>query len=253
MTYYENDSDLFEYDPESELKTENPTFSSEQDSVESALLSSGLEFLKAKTAISFLQAQGFWFDAPLLEASSTNKAAHVILDELSAGKFSLLKIYFDVESNLSRKRDILHIIKKFYNTISTSEEKVIKIKLQDSDFELDLTILQSFILNNVRIITHACINLRAIYSSLSEQLGFEINQDLMEHHSMEIQDPDSNFLEDDDLMKHLLSQIFDKSYSSDYKSYLTDVYSQIYNSLSQAGLIDLIKSMTSFSGDIEIC
>jgi hypothetical protein len=250
MTYYDNDEDLFNYDPDSELNVQDSiNSSSEQDPIESALSNSGLEFFKAKTAISFLEAQGTWFDSSFLQNSATNKAAHIVLDELTDGRFSLLKLYFDIEANLSRKKDILYIVKKFYNAVASSGTKNISIKIDDSSLNLDISILFSFINNNINIISHACINLRPLYFSLSQKLGLDHNPDLM----LDYEDDNEDHNLDSDNMAFILSKIFSKSYSSDYSSHLRSVYSEIYNTLSEEGIIDIIKSINSFSGDVELC
>lgn len=255
MTYHDNDEDLFNYDPDVDLNVSDQSTVSESDNIDSLLSSNTLEFFKAKTAASFLNAQGMWFDASFIQASAANKAAHVALDELTSGRFSLLKLYYEVEMNLTRKRSILYITSRFMRLISSSGFDKVKITLGGSQVQLDLSVVLLFINNNISVMNHACANLRAIYVHLANKLDIAYDESLLDDSTFQ-PSVDENldiFDDNDELVAMMFSQMFAKSYPCDYSSHLKSVYFDIYNQLAQEGVLDIVKSMNSFNGEVSIC
>lgn len=250
MTYYENDEDLFNYNPEEELTSStNPSESSENDSFDFQFKDEHFQFFKAKTAVSFLQAQGLWFDESHVKTSSGNKAVHMILDEITQGRFTLLKNYFQTEMALYRKKDILYLTSKFMNILSSSDMEHISINVEGSSIKLDMAIISMFINNNLNIINHSLSVLRALYVHLGEKLNIEIDPSLLENHPLTSDDPEEDIPNFDETFGHL----FSKSYPCDYSNFLNNLHSNLYEVFKHEDFVEKVRYFTSFNGEIEIC
>lgn len=190
-----NDDDLFEYEynPEDEAKTEstNPaTHTFTKGSSDAQLIddlkhhfdheddhTGNLHNDKIRLAIAYHLALHNFVEETKVDA--LGKSISMALNTLTNGDFSLLKLFHETELRISRRMHFINLSHRAFD--NTQSEESIAGAIQNI-FNIDFTefYVKTCYLASVRICEHAITMDRALYLSISKQLGIPVKQYLFD-------------------------------------------------------------------------
>lgn len=186
-----NDDDLFDYEPE-EDHTEpaisavdsGPTSKSElyeniKTNLDSDLDTSdgNLDNAKVKLALSYHIAYAMFLSEVNKDASS--KSLHIVLDRLTNGDFSLIKMFYELEMKISRRLIFLDIS---YSALRDEDSKDSFVEFVAKTIGVTFNeFYKTTCYQSTWNITRHAINIdRAVYLTLSKKLGLPVEQTLFD-------------------------------------------------------------------------
>jgi hypothetical protein len=175
MNLSNNDDDLFDYDPQKDLKTSSLDDSSSQEdvvfSVDSLTFSSTAS--SAFAAISSVASR--FFNSQELVDDSFRSSVSKFLDELTDGKFSKNFIFNILEKDIIKKKALISFNQLFISILNSESSSLKIFKSEDSDSLMDLQVLNKMIQSSLEISFHSVKNDILTYRKLSEDLQIECN------------------------------------------------------------------------------
>lgn len=229
-----NDDDLFDYEPETSNPSSTNSFSDTGDRAPQSdlynniksdfdddldITGGNIHHSKAKLSISYHHALDFFIKDVAKE--SLAKSLHIVLDRLTNGDFSLISLFYETEMKISRKMLFVNLYHSAFGENGKDSFKETVGKILNIEFT---SLYTQTCFDSVANVTLHTLQLdRALYLSLSNQLGIPVQQYLFD-------DP------------YELEDVNHKVYLADYKS-------EIGNTLSDTILgFGLLKYMEDLFG-----
>lgn len=239
MTHFQNDDDLFDYDPETDtdstsdslLQSETYTSSSNKNSTVESFISSAKQFideisvddnspideLKVKLAASFHSATAAYYQKA--QNPSYIKSVSLVLNTLTNGDFSKIQMFNHKEALIIQRLRYLSMMNKIFSN-SDADQNVLKELFDIMKVDYSFEHVQIFYLSSVNL-SLFCLNVdRLIYKSLGEKLNLPIKQELID--DTYINEPDRFFSE-------LNDPISDE--------YISNMYASTFIDLANDGLL----------------
>lgn len=248
MTYFQNDDDLFDYDPETDTEdTSSSSLQSEayvspssnrnknvEDFISSAKKfvdeislddNSPIDEQKVKLAISFHEATALYYQK--VQAPSYMKSVSIVLNTLTNGDFSRIQMFNHKESLILQRLRYLSMMNKVFST-SDPDDSVFKELFDLLKIEYSFDHVQTFYLSSVNI-SLFCLNLdRLIYKHLGEKLNLPIKQELLD--DTYLNEPDKFFIQlNDSVSDHHMSSMYADTFIDIANSGLLQELSEFYN------------------------
>lgn len=250
MTYFQNDDDLFDYDPETDTDTEDVSsavFQSEQYTPSSStrnktvedFISSAKQFVdeisindsspideqKVKLAASFHNATAAYYQK--VQTPSYIKSVSIVLNTLTNGDFSRIQMFNHKEALILQRLRYLSMMNKIFTT-SDPDQNVLKELFDIMKIEYSFEHVQTFYLSSVNI-SLFCLNLdRLIYKHLGERLNLPIKQELLD--DSYINEPEKFLIElNDPVNDEHMSQMYASLYTEMANDGLLKDLSDLYN------------------------
>lgn len=201
----ENDDDLFDYDPS--LETSTSFTSSETDSVPTSLSNEQVEHEKQfieniKNNISFDLDTDLTGENGKVNNITSNlygsfqeainafintirhdnfiKSAHITLDRLTNGQFSLINLFYQYEMKISRK---LALVELFAHIVKTEENEDVASFLRELSSVLRIDVSKLYynatFCSTVNILNHSLSVDRIVYRFLSNKTQIPVNEALI--------------------------------------------------------------------------
>lgn len=194
-TFTGNDDDLFEYeyDPNNEVKSEpinTATHNFAKGSPNAQLIDDlkhhfdqddnqigNLHTDKIRLATAYHQALHNFVEETKIDALT--KSLTIALNTLTNGDFSLLRMFHETEMRISRRMHFINLSHKAFDNIQSEESIAGTIR---NIFNINFTdfYVQTCYVSSVRICEYAIIMDRALYLTLSKQLGIPVKQYLFD-------------------------------------------------------------------------
>jgi len=250
MTYFRNDDDLFDYDPETDTDTEESvsdspqseqhfSSSSNKNKTLEDFISSAKEFIneissteisaiderKVKLATSFHDATALYHEK--VQTPAYTKSVSIVLNTLTNGDFTKILMFNHKEALILQRLRYLSMMNKIFSQ-SNLDQSVIKELFEFMNVEYSVEHVQIFYSSSVNI-SRFCLNLdRLIYKYLGEKLNLPIKQELLD--DTYINEPDKFFAQ---LNTSVVDDYASQSYGSLYAEMANDGIlqglSNIYN------------------------
>lgn len=180
---FQNDDDLFNYDPSTESVNNEPNFSTSSSGTKynSDILDSiskkfeddkdidtlGMLGIRIKFAQSLVNSYTEFIQRSVVPF---HKAVHETLDEITNGRFSMIHMYNYLEQNILRRLNIRFLLETaFLDQGNISEQ--FKEFIKNTKMDLDETFIQVHINTTLDINNHVINNERSLYVELAEKLN----------------------------------------------------------------------------------
>jgi hypothetical protein len=187
-----NDDDLFDYEPDEEVKVEsnvetpnasfdssNELFKNIKNNLDSDLetVEGNIDSPKVKLTVSYHLAYAMFLSEINKDASS--KSLHIVLDRLTNGDFTLIKMFYEVEMKISRRLIFLDISREAFKQ---SENKESFLDFLSKTIGVTFTEFhKATCYQSTWNITQHALNIdKAVYLTLSKKLGLPVEQSLFD-------------------------------------------------------------------------
>jgi len=249
MSHTDNDDDLFDYDPEQDITSSEPTTysSSSQSSqksvndfisdtkslIEDIVLSDNDEVVdqkKVKLSLGFHGATHAYFSRQ--EHPAFLKSIFMVLDKLTNGEFTLLHILNSKEALILQRMKFISLVQAMISPSSDGTSALSDLmKIIKVDYDSDH--INIFYATSLNISRHILTLDRAIYSQLCEKLNV----------------PPKDFLFNDQYLDDPIA-FAEQSNNFELPSYQDDAYAAIATMLANEGLLERLSQ--SFSTPVTL-
>jgi hypothetical protein len=240
MNLSSNDDDLFDYDPQQDLKTSinsNVSSPEEDNSFSIDDLSFSINTSEAFYAITSI-ASKFFSTEEILD-NSFKISVSQILDEMTHGKFSKNILFHSLEKDIIKRKALITFNQLFVHILNTKTSESKFSIFQRSDIQLDVNLLNTMVQSSMAINFHIVETDTVIYTKISEELGFSCN-------SLVFKDYLINSFEVDEIINanvdyNLFQEYINSLGIHSYLSSLIDSYREIYSNLLTDEVLDQLK------------
>lgn len=194
----DNDDDLFEYDPEKEVNEEktfsnhssedylsNSSFSDEEKKLLKNITNSTdldeypVDNLKAALSTNFANTNYHMMHGGL-DLFANTVAIVEVLDELTEGKFTMKRNYYLLESKIIRSLFILHLANIIFRDNGDLDPEVESLFKSVTNIDFTQMNVKTCYLSTINIMRHTVNINRAAYVKLSNELGLERKDSLLD-------------------------------------------------------------------------
>jgi len=240
MNLSSNDDDLFDYDPQQDLKTSinSKVSSSEEDNSFSIDdLSFSINTSEAFYAITSVASKFFTTEEVL--DNSFKISVSKILDEMTNGKFSKNILFHSLEKDIIKRKSLITFNQLFIHILNTKTSENKFSIFQRSDVQLDVKLLNTMVQSSMAINFHIVETDTVIYTKISEELGFSCNPLVFKDYLI------NSFEVDEIINANVDYNLFQEYINSlgihSYLSSLIDSYREIYSNLITDEVLDQLK------------